>query len=328
MSVSRFLLLLTCSFSALAAQTSTVTLNVDNDGIYGIDQDYTSGLFLSYTSGAVSPNWWSKPLSLSAWGAASLDKWEISVGHKMWTPSDITLETPQPNERPYAGLLHGEFSYISLHPQQAQRFNLLIGTTGESSLSEEAQRIVHSITKSDDPNGWAYQVEDKVVGSVGYLSHFNLIRRRFTLSTDFEISNVSEINVGNYRSDAATGFMVRWGQDLAGNFGSAQISVENPFKAGMIGASDYGWFLFGGIEGRYRFNDITIEGNRPLEGLEHPASYYEVTLEPWQATAVAGAAWYSRHFGFTFTTTANTSEYKQDKKSLHGTGGVSFYAFF
>jgi hypothetical protein len=96
----------------------------------------------------------------------------------------------------------------------------------------------------------------------------------------------------------------------------------------MIGASDYGWFLFGGIEGRYRLNDITIEGNRPLEGLEHPASYYEVTLEPWQATAVAGAAWYSRHFGFTFTTTANTSEYKQDKKSLHGTGGVSFYAFF
>ena len=24
-----------------------------------------------------------------------------------------------------------------------------------------------------------------------------------------------------------------------------------------------GWFIFGGIEARYRFNDITIEGDRP-----------------------------------------------------------------
>ncbi len=328
MNLLRTLPLLLLSFSAFGSQHSTLTLNVDNDGVYGIDQDYTSGVFLSYTSGAIAPSWWSRPLSLSVWGAASLDKWEVSIGHKMWTPSDITAETPQQNERPYAGFLHSEFNYISLHPQQAQRFNLTIGTTGESALSEEAQTLIHSITKSDDPNGWAYQVEDKVIGSVGYLSHFNLVRRRFTLSTDFEISNISEVNIGNFRSDAATGFMVRWGQDLAGNFGSAQISAENPFKAGMIGASNYGWFVFGGIEGRYRFNDYTLEGNRPLEGLEHPASYYDINLEPWQATAVVGAAWYSRHFGFAFTTTATTSEYKQDQKSLHGTGGVSFYAFF
>jgi len=328
MSFIRFIILFAFSVSAFASQHSTLSLGVDNDGVYGVDQDYTSGIFLSYTSEAIRPSWLTKPLSLSAWGAASLDKWEVSIGHKMWTPSDITLDTPQPNERPYAGYLHSEFNYISLHPQQAQRFNLTIGTTGENALSEEAQQIVHSITKSDDPNGWAYQIEDKVIGSVGYLSHFNLVRRRFTLSTDFEISNISEVNIGNYRSDAATGFMVRWGQDLASNFGSAQISVEHPFKAGMIGDSDYGWFLFGGIEGRYRFNDYTLEGKRPLDGLEHPASYYEVTLEPWQATAVAGAAWYSRHFGFAFTTTATTSEYKQDQTKLHGTGGVSFYGFF
>jgi len=328
MNLLRTLPLLLLSFSAFGSQHSTLTLGVDNDGVYGVDQDYTSGIFLSYTSPAITPTRWTRPLSLSAWGAASLDKWEVSIGHKMWTPSDITLETPQPNERPYAGFLHTEFNYISLHPQQAQRFNLTIGTTGEDALSEDAQKIVHSITKSDDPNGWAYQVEDKVVGSVGYLSHFNLIRRRFTLSTDIEISNISELNIGNYRSDAATGFMVRWGQDLADNFGSAQISVENPFKAGMIGASDYGWFLFGGIEGRYRFNDITLEGSRPLNDLDHPANYYEVTLQPWQATAVVGAAWYSRHFGFTFTTTATTSEFKQDQNSVHGTGAASFYAFF
>ncbi|SUP50503.1 exonuclease [Vibrio metschnikovii] len=62
------------------------------------------------------------------------------IGHKMWTPSDIEQYTPAPNERPYAGFLHSEFNYISLHPQQAQRFNLTIGTTGDSALSEQAQK--------------------------------------------------------------------------------------------------------------------------------------------------------------------------------------------
>ncbi|NOI03893.1 DUF2219 family protein [Vibrio anguillarum] len=316
------------SASALASQHATVAFNLDNDGVFGVDRDYTNGLFLSYTSGAIAPYWWAKPLSLSVWGAAPLDKWEISIGHKMWTPSEISLTKPEPNERPYAGYLHTELNYISLHPQQATRANLTIGTTGDAALSEKAQKLVHSITKSDEPNGWAYQVEEKIVGSVGYLSHFNLARYRSYAGTDVELSNVSEVNVGNFRSDLSTGFIMRWGTDLAGNFGSAQISAENPFSAGMIGASDTGWFLFGGVEGRYRFNDITIEGDRPLNGLDHPSEYYQVNLENLQATAVVGAAWYIQQVGASLTFTANTPEYKEDKNSIHGVGNISLFAFF
>lgn len=91
--------------------------------------------------------------------------------------------------------------------------------------------------------------------------------------------------------------MLRWGTDLENNFGAAQISVENPFTPGMIGASNQGWFVFTGIEGRYRFNDVTIEGDRPLNGLDQPAEYYQVHIEPWQATAVVGFAMYARSFG-------------------------------
>ncbi|MDE1314343.1 DUF2219 family protein [Vibrio aestuarianus] len=316
------------SASAFASQNSTLSLNIDNDGVFGVDRDYTNGLFLTYTSGSITPYWWAKPLSLSAWGASSLDKWAISIANKMWTPSDITLEKPEPNERPYAGFLYAEFNYISLHPQQASRFNLTLGTTGESSLSEKAQKIVHGITKSDDPNGWVYQVEDQVAGSVGYLSHFKLARYRSYFGTELEFSNVSEANIGNFRSDVSTGFMMRWGADLANNFGSAQIDAENPFYSGMIGTSNSGWFLFAGLEGRYRFNDVTIEGDRPLNGLEYDPQYYQVNVEHVQATAVAGAAWYIKHFGASLSFTANTSEYEEDKNSIHGVGSLSFFAFF
>ncbi|KFI10656.1 exonuclease [Vibrio sp. B183] len=333
MNLLRTLPLILLASSAVASERSTVSFSIDNDGVFGVDQDYTNGLFLTYTSGAVTPNWLTNPMSLSFWGGASLDKYEFTLGHKMYTPSDINATTPMVNDRPYAGYLHTEFNYISLHPQQAQRFNLTLGTTGESSLADQAQDIVHGITGSDEPRGWAYQVDDEFVGSLGYLSHFNLWRERAIANTDWEISNVSEVNAGNFRSDVSTGFMFRWGTDLGGSMGAANIDNENPFRAGMLGASQGGWFIFGGIEARYRFNDITIEGDRSgvvdyaNRNGENP-SIYDVTLEEKQASAVAGFAWYNEHFGATVTATAKTPDYKEAKDSMYGTGGLALYAFF
>lgn len=318
-------LCLLISSTAVASDRSTVSFSLDNDGIFGVDQDYTNGLFLSYASGAIEPNWITKPLSLSYWGAASLDKFEITLGHKMYTPSDIEADYPLTNDRPYAGYLHSEFNYISLNPHQAQRVNFTIGTTGENSLADKAQDIVHGITGSDEPQGWDYQVGNKIAGSVGYLTHINLIRYRSIANSDFEISNVSEANVGNFRSDVSTGLMFRWGTDLAGNMGAANIDSEVPFRPSMLGASNSGWFIFGGLEGRYRFNDITIEGDRP--GIEHPENY-PVTLENWQATAVLGFAWYNQTFGASLTTTMKTPDYKQAQTDIYGTGGLSLFAFF
>ncbi|MGD8170181.1 lipid A deacylase LpxR family protein [Vibrio sp. TRT 21S02] len=321
----RVLPLLLLATGASASDRSTVSFTLDNDGVFGVDEDYTNGIFLTYTSGAIDPNWLTKPLSLSMWGATSLYKFEFTIGHKMWTPSDIEATEPLANDRPYAGYLHTSLNYISLHPQQAQRFNLTIGTTGESSLADKAQNFVHSITGSDDPLGWEYQVEEKIVGSVGYLSHFNWMRERSIANTDWEVSNISEVNVGNYRSDISTGLMFRWGSDLAGNMGAANIDTENPFRPGMIGASKGGWFLFGGVEGRYRFNDYTLEGDRP--GIPDPENY-PVTLENLQASAVLGVAWYNDYLGASFTTTAKSPEYKEATSSVYGTGSLSLYAFF
>ncbi len=326
MKLVRLLPLLLLTSPALASEKSTWVFSLDNDGLFGVDKDYTNGLFLSYTSGAVSPNWLTKPLSLTFWGATSLDKYEVVIGHKMYTPDDIEADYPLENNRPYAGYLHAEFSYLSLHPQQAQRFTATIGTTGENSLADQAQNLVHSITGSDDPNGWEYQIEDKIVGGVGYLGHFNWLRQSTHMGTEWEVSNVSEVNVGNFRSDISTGLMLRWGADLGGNMGAANIDNENPFRPGMIGASRSGWFVYSGIEARYRFNDITIEGYRP--NLPDPKEQYDVTLDNVQATAILGVAWYNDYVGASFATTIKTPDYKEAPDSYYGTGGITFYAFF
>ncbi|GMQ46978.1 lipid A deacylase LpxR family protein [Vibrio sp. 10N] len=318
--------MLLASSCVLASERSTLSFSLDNDGIWGTDEDYTNGIFLSYTSGAITPWAIFRPLSLSYWGASSLDKVEFQLGHKMWTPSDIEADVPIAGDRPYAGYFHGELNYISLHPQQAQRFNVTLGSTGEGSFADRAQQLVHSLVGSKEPKGWAYQIEDRVVGSVGYLTHLNLKREPLSGNTGWEISNVTEANLGNFRSDVSTGMMLRFGSDLGGNFGAANIGTENPFKAGMIGASNQGWFTYFGVKARYRFNDITIEGERP--GIPEPSDAYDVTLQPIQGEAVLGATWYNTYVGVNVFAGTKSAEYKEASKSIYGNGGISLFAFF
>jgi len=313
----------TVSSSTVASERSTLTFAADNDGIFRVDQDYTNGIFTSYTSTVINTPSILMPLSLSTKSALALDKVEFTIGHKIWTPSDIKSTKPVANDRPYAGYFYTEFNFLSLNSQQAQRVNLTLGVTGKYSFADKAQTLVHSITASEEPNGWEYQIADEVVGGIGYLTHFNLSRHAVD-TAEFEIANITEVNIGGFRSDVSTGIMLRWGMDLSENMGAANIATEHSFRPGMIGASNSAWFIFTGIEGRYRFNDMTIEGKRP----NIPESeYYPSTLENWQSSAVFGAAWYNKYAGMSITLAAKTADYKEAKTALYGNAGLSLFAF-
>ncbi|MGP8308208.1 lipid A deacylase LpxR family protein [Vibrio sp. YIC-376] len=325
MKFNKLFILALLSPAAFASTKSTVAFTLDNDGIFGVDHDYTNGIFLSYATGQLrKESEWSW-LSLSDSSSSSIDKIELLLGHKMWTPSDIEADYPLANDRPYAGYLHTEMNYLSLTSDKAVRYNFTIGTTGESSLSEKAQSLVHRITGSTDPKGWDYQIDDYLAFSVGYRA-FNKLIRSEDKSTQWEITNVNDINAGNFRSDVSQGVMFRWGTNLANSLGAANISVENPFSASMLAANTSSWFLFAGFEGRYRFNDITIEGDR--SGIPGSSKPYDVTLEHWQSSAVAGTAWYNQNYGASITFTVKTPEYKESQTDVYGTGSFSVFAFF
>ncbi|MDN8583232.1 lipid A deacylase LpxR family protein [Vibrio alginolyticus] len=325
MRFSKLIILTLLSPVAIASTKSTVSFTIDNDGIFGVDQDYTNGVFLSYATDQLTQESQWKWLSLANSEHANIDKIELVLGHKMWTPSDIEADYPLINDRPYAGYLHTEINYLSLTSDKAVRYNFTIGTTGESSLSEKAQEIVHGITGSTDPQGWDYQIEDKVAFSLGYRV-FNKLMRSEEQKTQWEITNINDINAGNFRSDVSQGVMFRWGTNLANSIGAANISVESPFSASMIAQNTSSWFLFTGFEGRYRFNDMTIEGDRP--GIPEPSAQYDVTLQNWQASAVAGVSWYNQNYGASITFTIKTPDYEEAQTDVYGTGSFSVFAFF
>ena len=228
------------------------------------------------------------------------------------------------NDRPYAGFLYTEANYLSILPHRVTRYSVTLGTVGEQSLARQAQRFVHDITDSEYPNGWAFQVDEGLVGNLGYLNHYAWHCSTFTNSTQFEISNISEINAGNFRSDASTGVMLRWGEYLSTSIGAANIDSERPFRASALRNGTIGWFAFSGLEARYRFNDITIEGDRP--GIAEPENY-PATLENKQATIVAGFTWYNTNFGGSLTAAIKTNDYKEALDSTQGNLSISLFFF-
>lgn len=318
-------LVLMMSLPAYATSQSTLSFNLDNDGIFGVDQDYTNGVFFSYTTPALSAEhqWF---LSHGNNLTPSTDKLQISIAHKMWTPSDIGETLPQVNERPYAGLFQVDANYITLIDGKSVRYSLMLGTTGENAFSEQAQKLVHSITGSTEPEGWEYQVDSQFVGTLGYQQMDRLSYQELASQNGVELSHIFEANAGNFRSDIASGMMLRFGYNLKNSLGAAQINSENNFNPGMLGIERQGWFAFIGAKVRYRFNDITIEGER--SNLPTPQNLYHVDLEHWQSEASVGATWYNAHRGISFALSMKSKEFEQTDSLISGNGSLSLFMFF
>ncbi|WP_428773661.1 lipid A deacylase LpxR family protein [Vibrio sp.] len=313
------------SASILASESPTLTVALDNDGAFGVDQDYTHGLFFSYSSGRLSKDWHQQPLSLSYWQIDSVDKINITIGQQMWTPADIESNQPQADDRPYAGLMFAEFNYYSTSPDLSHRFGLMAGTTGENSFARSTQKLAHTVLDTTQPNGWEYQIENKWVGNLSYANQIKLWRQTTPALERAELSALSEINMGNFRRDISAGLMLRWGQDLANSFGSASVNAERTFRPGMLGQGTQAWFLFSGISVRYRFYDLTIEGLRP--GLTVPQNY-AVDVKNQQATFTLGLAWYRPHFAASITASAYSAEYSPSRQSVYGVAGMTISSFF
>ncbi len=307
-----------------ADSNSAFYFGLDNDGVFGVDQDYTNGIFFSYSSDIdVDDNslFYKLPTQPFSPEHAKETKWSFQLGQKMWTPSDIETPDPQPGERPYAGLLFGEAKLYAIDEDQVSQFGLMIGTTGPNSFAEEGQKLVHSITKSDDPNGWDNQIYNQVVVNLAHKNDRRWYHNQSDAGWGSEWSSNYRVMAGNFRSEVAVGGLYRWGYQLSDNFGSVDITNEATLNPTMIRRAKTGFYMFTGIEGRYRFNDITIEGDRP-------SSVPDTNVENLQATAVAGLVGYYKGWGMSFSVAGKSKDFEEDKSDFLANGSLALFWLF
>ena len=291
---------------------AVLQLGTDNDIIFKSDGDYTGGLFLGFSSTAKDADATSGLASRFGMSDA-LYSWSSQLQIKAWTPFEIREKTPQPNERPYAGTLTADFSGNLFNSSKSLHLGVKAGVLGPSSKAETVQKKIHKWTGSTTPAGWDYQVKNQAIIDVS-AEYDHLLMRT---SSNHEVSGHGRLVAGNFQPEVAAGIGWRWGTDLESRFNAAGLRPWQQKTQINNGRQSF-WYLYGSIEARYRFRDLTITGEtrQPV----HP-----VSLQKVQGGGAVGIVAGYGPVGMSFAVMADTKSFKEDKDKLHSMGMLTLF---
>ncbi|WP_084005403.1 lipid A deacylase LpxR family protein [Gilvimarinus polysaccharolyticus] len=283
-------------FAAGLAQTSQaqttdwISLVWQNDLFSGRDGGgYTNGLFISLYQVAeaeaeplVEPTL-IKPLSWLLNDGYDLAFNEHSVGQVMITPADISKSTPAPHEVPYAGLLTYRASRVLVNDNIADMVRTTVGVIGPASMAEQSQKFIHKVVGSTEPKGWDYQLENEPVIAVRRARVW-----RYELSPMIDTVLLAQGRAGNLESAVGAGALVRFGRGLQRSFATTLLQQG---RTSTPTAVEDGWYLYGGFEADYVFNNIFVNGNTyrdsPSSDLRHNQLSFTAGMSyAWDAFSV------------------------------------------
>lgn len=239
----------------------------------------------------------------------------VQAAHLIFTPDNIELERPQPDDRPFAGYLFAGAYWQRAGERTLDHVQLDLGVVGPAAGGEELQESVHEIfPDSDDPAGWDNQINDEPTLQL-------TLRRKWRTARDsgrFQLAGMdlrgegiagAEVEVGNVLRQAEGSLLGRVGFNLPDDFGPGRIFEPRSFT----GDPQRGWsfYLFGRLSGRLVEHNIFLEGSdfRPDD---HPA----VTPEPFVGEAALGLdlAYRSNRwaFGVNYSQIYQTREFEEE----------------
>ncbi len=230
------------------------------------DRHYTNGLLFSYQTGENRVWSW-----LDGWARRHYFpdpdvrlRAGLAVGHNLYTPEDISTPELVVDDRPYAAWLHVDLSLVGQTDDLLRTLQLSFGIVGPAAKGEEFQKWVHQIIDSPEPMGWDNQLNNELtlmlvfeqkwrnIHSPGFLSGLGL---------DVDLSPHGSMALGNVFTYGGVGGTVRLGQGLEKDFGPPRIQPAPPGSGFCAPVGGFGWYLFGGLDGRLMLHNIFLDGN-------------------------------------------------------------------
>ncbi len=242
-----------------------LTLQVDNDGMVGSDDDhYTSGVELGWAR-QVTTDHWSQALAAGLpeawWG--QVDSVAYRVSHRMYTPVDVERRSLIADDRPYAGLVLAGFSLHETRRLGAwERLNVLqfdFGLVGPATGTDSLQREVHRFTDSDRPRGWRHQLGNEPLLNLAYRRSW--WRSHSVAGLEWLHGPAAVGAVGNLITQAGLGYGLRIGRGMVNRH---VVPSAGPERLGLLPVQPqpgFGWQLFAGVEGRYVAHNLLLDGN-------------------------------------------------------------------
>lgn len=319
---------LTATLAVSAAefdQAPVFTVLEENDLVVRTDRHYTQGIKLAYVHrDEAMPQWlhrfsdWLPSLGYSQ----KVARIGFSIGQNIYTPADIQISEPQPDDRPYAGWLYGGFSLqrrgltADLWPT-LESFEIQLGIVGPESLAEQAQTWIHQIRGFDLPQGWDNQLKTEPGIAIRYW-------RGLRLSPSEAASRYLDViphyggSLGNVETSLRVGATLRLGWNLPDSFGVQTISSLLTTEGGWSPSRKRGeWGIHGftGFETWFVAHTVFLDGNLWQDSQSVPK---ETTVVEWQG----GVAVTFRRAELAFSFVARSHEFEQQAKA-NGYGSLS-----
>jgi hypothetical protein len=264
----------------------------DNDTFIGSDDAFTAGWSFQIHSqlmdqwNAAYAGWIGKIPGLGDDGEGGrIVRWAYGLSQIILTPADISIEAPQPNDTPWAGILGLTGTWWSNDNLSLAAIQGYLGCMGPCSHAEQVQKFVHeTLGIGEPPRGWENQLSNQALANVHY-------EYRHKLYVDDEAAYVP----GRFATDMSVG-----GQAAVGNLiTSLRGQVEFRFGWGLpMGFSKipdppgigmalepvymdpdeplvdlYRWRIYFNLVGRYSWigYEAPAEGGPTESGYDHPA---------------------------------------------------------
>lgn len=256
-----------CPHGAWASEpemNGTLSLVLENDLFQGHDGHYTNGMRMIWIPGpdAPTPEWAIRMAHrVPGFPQQGAIRHGYAFGQSMFVPGDITVAKPPLQERPYAGWLYASIGLDVELGEQLDQFGAAFGMVGPASLAEQSQKFIHKLVGSADPQGWDTQIGNEP-GFI--LTHQRSWRGLATTSLSgayLDFTPHIGASLGNVFTYGNAGATLRYGKRLPSDYGPPRIQPGLPGSGVFPPASDFGWYLFAGIEGRAVARNIFLDGN-------------------------------------------------------------------
>lgn len=247
------------------SEGGTYSFTFENDVFGGDDKDYTNGVRIDYVTPRNDLPVWARFARRNLGWLTDAGDWyaTYALGQNMYTPRDISLETPPADDRPYAGFLYGSVGIAADGGHRLDTIALDFGVVGPAAQADHVQSIVHELIASPDPKGWEHQLENEPAFRLLYERKYRFLSRLdlglFSLEAD-AAPNFS-VALGNVDTSAGIGLTLRLGDRLADNYGPPRVRPAVAGPGFFQAAEGLGWYIFAGAEARLVGRNLFVEGN-------------------------------------------------------------------
>ncbi len=242
---------------------SEFQLIIENDMLSGTDRYYTSGIKLGFgVPFETLRDFFKVPskyvLDMFSDQDAS-QHFGLFVGQNIYTPRNIRIAAPQPDDRPWAAWMYLGGVAQRVKGNRMDTVELDIGMVGPPALGEQVQSNWHKLVGSPHPAGWGNQNPSELAFLISYLQ-----KRKYG-NANLEVVPHAGITLGTVMTLARAGGTVRVGQNMSG-FGTDSIEPGGAMMQNTrrehegAGRSHYEWSGFAGVDVRYVAYNIFLDG--------------------------------------------------------------------